>query len=138
MAIMKRAVFFGLAVGTVASTLMGTSALAQNTEEVTVVGVRRAPVVHVVGGSPGGAKEEEVSISYGVSYKALDLTSSAGAAELKKRVNDAASAACKEIGEHHPVADFTPSEADCAKAASDKAMKKVDELIAAAGKKAAK
>ena len=88
--------------------------------------------------APGGGREEEVSISYGVSYKALDLASSAGAAELRKCVNDAASAACREIGQHRPVAEFTPNEADSAKAASDKAMNKVDELIAAAGKKTAK
>jgi len=53
--------------------------------------------------------------------------------ELQKRVTDAALAACKEIGRQYP--DSTPSEADCAKAATDKAIAKVNELAAAAASK---
>jgi hypothetical protein len=56
--------------------------------------------------------------------------------ELEKRVKDAGSAACKEIGHQYP--DSTPNDADCAKAAVAKAMVKVNELVAAADKKSAK
>ena len=54
--------------------------------------------------------------------------------ELEKRVNDAAQTACKELGRQYPIA--TPSDAECAKTAAEKAMVKVHELVAAA--KAAK
>jgi UrcA family protein len=121
--------------GVVASTLTGNNAIAQNIEEVTVVGARSMPMERVVGGVPGGVTVKEISISYGISYKGLDLASSAGVAELKKRVKDAAVAACKEIGQQRAVASFTPSEADCAKIAADKALAKVDDLVAAAGKR---
>ena len=51
-------------------------------------------------------------------------------------MKDAALAACKEIGHQYP--SSMPNDADCAKAAADKAMPKVNDLVAAAGKKAAK
>jgi hypothetical protein len=53
--------------------------------------------------------------------------------ELQKRVKDAAVTACKEIGRPYP--NSMPSDADCAKTASDKAMTKVNAIVAAAGKK---
>jgi UrcA family protein len=62
------------------------------------------------------------------------VTSAAGAAEIEKRVNDAAKEACKEISAKRPLQQFTTSEAECAKAAADKAMVKVHELEAAAAK----
>ena len=65
-----------------------------------------------------------------MSTTGLDLTSSAGAQELAKRVSDAARAACKEIGRNHPTA--RPDDETCAKAATDEAMVKVNRLVAAA------
>jgi len=66
----------------------------------------------------------------------LDLATQAGAAELEKRVHNAATAACEELGRKY--SDATPSDAACAKAAADAAMVKVHELEAAAAKKSAK
>ena len=43
-----------------------------------------------------------------------------------------AAAACKELGRQYP--SSTPEDADCAKKATDKAMVKVNELIAASQK----
>ena len=71
-----------------------------------------------------------MSLAYGVSTAGLDLSSKAGALQLEKRVNDAARAACKELGRRYP--DATPSDALCAKSASEKAMVRVRELEAAA------
>ena len=51
---------------------------------------------------------------------------------MQRRVNDAAKAACKEIGHQYP--DATPSDAECAKVAADKAMVRVRELLASAHK----
>ena len=47
-----------------------------------------------------------------------------------KRINDAAEAACKEIGRQYR--DATPDERTCAKAASDKAMTSLNKMVAAA------
>jgi len=68
----------------------------------------------------------------GVSTAGLDLTTSAGAAGLESRVKDAAAAACKEIGNKHPNA--SPSDAECARKATEEAMVKVHQLVAAAQK----
>ena len=117
------------AAGAVASVLASGAAIAQNAEEVTVQ-AKRAVTAKVVGRTSSGVPIVDVSLSYGVSVAGLDLTSSAGADELSKRVNDAAQAACKEIGRQYPNAE--PSDAECAKAAADKAMVKANELVTAA------
>jgi UrcA family protein len=106
-------------------------AVAQNLQEVTVQGTR---VVNTktVGRTASGVPIVDVSLSYGVSTAGLDLASHVGAVELEKRVHDAAVAACHEIGKQYP--DATPSEEDCAKAATGKAMVRVHELEAAAAK----
>jgi UrcA family protein len=122
----------GVIVATVASALIGGIAIAQNTEEVTVQGTR-AVSAKTVGRTASGVPIVDVSLAYGVSTAGLDLASHVGATELEKRVHDAAMAACKEISKQYP--DATPSEADCAKAAADKAMVRVHELEAAAAKK---
>jgi UrcA family protein len=68
-----------------------------------------------------------------VSTAGLDLSSSAGAAALQKRVADAAKAACKELARQYP--DSSTTDADCVKNATDKAMVKVNEAVAAAKNK---
>jgi UrcA family protein len=78
----------------------------------------------------------DVSLSYGVSTAGLNLGTQAGAAELEKRVRDAATAACEELGRKY--SDATPSDADCIKAATNEAMVRVRELEAAAAKKSTK
>ncbi len=114
-----------------ASLLAGGFALAQNTEEVQVKATR-VPTTKTVGRSSSGIPIVDVSLSYGVSVAGLDLTSSAGVTELTKRVNEAAKAACAEIGRQYPGA--TPSEAECAKTAAEKAMTQVHSLAANAQK----
>jgi UrcA family protein len=127
----------GITVAAVASalTLISGIAVAQNLEEVTVQGTRMVNT-KTAGRTASGIPIVDVSLSYGVSTAGLDLASYAGAMELEKRVRDAAMAACKEISKQYP--DATPSEADCAKAAADKAMVKAHELETTAAKKSAK
>jgi len=122
----------GTMAAAVASVLVGSIAVAQDAPEVTVQATR-APTTefHISGGIP----LVTMSLSYTVSARDLDLTSRAGAAELEKRVHDAALAACKEIAKQ--LADATPSVADCARDAAGKAMVRVRELEAAAEKKKA-
>jgi UrcA family protein len=85
------------------------------------------------GKTASGIPIEDVSLAYAVSAKDLDLASHAGALELQKRVSDAALKACTEIGRQYP--DSLPNTKDCARASTDKAMVKANELIAAAAKK---
>jgi UrcA family protein len=129
---MKR-VILSVAIGMAGSLLLGGAAIAQSTEEVTVTAA--GVVEKDSGGAPGGARVLDMSFSYPVSYKGLDLASHAGAIEFQKRVKDAARDACKEISRQRPLAHLTPDEDGCAKAAADKAMVRVNELIAAAEKK---
>lgn len=90
------------------------------------------------GKSASGVPIVDMSVSYGVSYAGLDLSSAAGVAEIEKRVNDAAKDACHEIGAKRPAQQFTTTELQCTKASVEKAMVRVHELIAEAGKRTSK
>jgi UrcA family protein len=118
----------GIAVGLFAATLASSVVVAQQTEEVSVQASRI--LAKQAGRDPAGIPIMNVSLSYGVSYAGLDLVSSAGVVELEKRVNYAALKACEEINRQYPTG--APSIEKCAKAAVEKAMVKVDELVAAA------
>jgi UrcA family protein len=118
------------AIGLLAVTSLSTLVLAEDMGEVQVQASR--VVSKTVGTTASGVPIVDISLSYGVSAKDLDLTSHAGFMAMQKRINDAAQAACKELGRQYP--DSTPSDTDCAKNAAAKAMVKVNAL-AAAGKK---
>lgn len=122
-----RRIHFRLAA--VASALISTIAFAQSTQEITVVGTR-ALTTKEIGQTPTGVTIVKISLNYGVGVSDLDLASTAGAAELETRINNAAMAACKEITRQYPNA--APSDEDCAKSAAKKAMVKAHELEAAA------
>jgi len=104
------------------------AAFAQEQQEVQVQAART--VTKVVGRTMSGIPIIEVSLSYRVSLAGLDLSTKPGAAEAEHLVNAAAGKACKEIGRQYP--NSTPSDTECARAASDKAMVRVNELVAAA------
>jgi UrcA family protein len=123
-----------VAIGVFALTSVGTIVVAEDMGEVTVQASR--VVAKTVGKTASGVPILDVSLSYGVSAKDLDLASNAGATELKKRVTDAASAACKELSRQYPP-DTPSTDSDCVKSATAKAMVKVNELLAAAAKKPA-
>ncbi|MFI4889829.1 MAG: UrcA family protein [Steroidobacterales bacterium] len=129
-----RRIHIGLAAAA-ASALISPIVFAQNMQDVTVVGTR-ALTTNEVGQTSTGVTIIKISLTYGVGASDLDLASSAGAAELGKRIDNAAMAACKEITRQYPKA--TPSDEECAKAAAKKAMVKAYELEAAAAKKSAK
>jgi UrcA family protein len=124
-----------LLIGAAIALLANTVVFAQDMGEVTVQASRA--VVTTVGKSASGVPIQDISLSYGVSTKGLDLSSYAGATELKKRVSDAATAACKEITRQYPTASTSTTDIECVKAATDKAMVQANALIAAAGKKPA-
>src|SRR5579862_6064724 len=119
-----------VSIGLLAAVSVAGIAIAQDTGEVTVQASR--VVKKTIGTTASGIPIQDVSLSYGVSTAGLDLSSSSGAAELKKRVVEAAKAACKELGRQYPRSK--PEDEACAKAAADKAMARVDELVAGAHK----
>ena len=122
-------------IGAIASAVAGGIAGAQTVAEITVQ-AKRVPTVTVLGRTTSGASIREISLISGVSTAGLDLSSSAGADALAKRVHDAAAAACREIGQKYP--NSTPSDRECARVAAEEAMVRVHEVIAAAQKHAAK
>ncbi len=126
----------GVAVALFSAVSVSSIAVAQQIEGV-VVEASHIVQSSVTGRNPAtGGDIVSMTVSYRVSYAGLDLASKAGATELEKRVKDAALAACKDIGREYPL--VPPHDATCAKEATDKAMVKVHELVAAAGKKSAK
>jgi len=129
-------ILLGIGIGIAASMSIGRIAVAQEMPEVVVSGTRA--IVKTPAADSHGFPIVDMSVSIGVSYAGLDLASAAGAAELGKKVNDAAKQACKEIGNQRPYRQFRTSESECAKAAADEAMVKVHALLAEAGKKLAK
>ncbi|HXW73519.1 MAG TPA: UrcA family protein [Steroidobacteraceae bacterium] len=114
-----------------ATSIVAVGAFAQNTPEVTVTSTRA--VEKAAGRTASGIPIVDVSLTYGVSAAGLDLTSSSGRAELEKRVSDAALEACKELGKRYPGSQ--PTDTQCAKAATDKAMAQVHQMEDAATKK---
>jgi len=111
--------------------LLDSAAVAQDLQEVTVQ-AKRAFTTQVTKHLESGVPILDISVSYGVRASDLDLTTQSGAAALKQRVKDAATAACKEISRQYP--DATPGEAECAATAAGKAMTQVKRLVAAAQK----
>ncbi len=122
-------------VGATVAMLLAATVMAQSTPEVQVQ-ASRAVDTKIVGRDEHNVPIREIALSYGVSLTGIDLTSTKGAAEAEKRINDAAMAACKEISRQYPSA--RPDDATCAKSAAREAMSKVQTLIAAARQNAAK
>ncbi len=104
-------------------------AIAQQSQEVEVQATR-AVKAKLVGRNTYQVPILDLSLAYRVNLADLDLSKAAGASEAERRVKVAAEQACRNIGRQYPHA--TPSDRKCAKAASEEAMTKVHELIAAA------
>jgi hypothetical protein len=132
-----KTIFMKVAVGAVASGLVGGIAVAQNQnmDEITVQGTRMVST-KLVGKTSSGIPIIDVSLGYSVIMKGLDLASQAGFLEAEKRVKDVADTACKELAKRYP--NGTPSEAECAKAAADKAMVVINGWAALASKASGK
>ena len=121
-------------VGTLVAFVAGGAVADKRPEQVTVEAARI--LTTEAGQTYAGIPVKKLSLSYEVSLDDLDLSSSAGVAAAEKRVNNAAQAACKEIGHDSPFSQ--PSQEACAKAAADRAIAKVHALAAAAAKPPAK
>jgi UrcA family protein len=120
-----------LVLGIAGAMLASSAVIAQDVPEVTVQ-AKRPLTTKVTERVEGGIPLQDISVSYGVRASDLDLATHSGAAVLEQRVRDAAKLACKEIRRQFP--DAVPSESDCAKAAVEKAMPQVKQLVASAEK----
>jgi UrcA family protein len=129
-----RRIIAKVAVGLFTAALTGNVVVGQQTNELTVQASRT--VEKQVGRDSHGLAIVDVSLSYGVSYAGLDLASHADVMELRRRVDGAAQKACKELIRQYPIP--TETEAQCIKAATERAMLKANELVSAASKAAAK
>jgi UrcA family protein len=119
-----------MAVVALIGTAVAGGAVAQQEEGVTVT-ASRVPKVEVAEPRPGSIMKT-VSLSYGVSYSDLDLTTTDGKEQLKARVRQAAEDACGELDRQYPLAE--PKGQRCVGAAVDSAKDQVHDAIAAAGK----
>ena len=109
--------------------------MAQDTQEVKVEATRIVSKESPIR-KPYSFPMNDLSLTYGVSLAGVNLATSSGATEAERRVREAAKAACEAIGQRYPNA--TPSDKECAKAATDEGMTKVHQLIAAAEKATSK
>ena len=110
----------------------GSYAADKKTEEVKVEA--SGIVEKDAGHSESGLSIKSYSVSYEVSLDDLDLTTADGYAAAEKRVDNAAAAACKEIGLKYP--ESTPGDDKCAKQTASKAKARLHKAVGAA--KAAK
>jgi len=118
-----------------AAALIAGVAVAQGVPEVKVQATRviaSGMTAKTVGRTSSGVPIKDITLSYGVTSEGLDLSTNTGATAFEQRVKDAADQACKDISRQYP--DATPSDAVCAKAATDQAMVRVHELVTAAEK----
>jgi len=117
----------------VAAAVVGGNALAQTPENAEVLVESHRTVETSVGKSYTGVPIVDVSMGYTVSSKGLNIGTPAGAREFETRVKDAATAACRELGQRYP--DSSTSDTECVKKATDKAIVQAHKLEDAAAKK---
>ena len=101
--------------------------------EITISAER--PTDTVVGRTSSGGQIVMYEVSYRLSYQDLDLATSAGADELRKRVQTAADSACKDLDKLHPL---SKPDASCARKTVESSMPQADRAISLAQAKVAK
>jgi UrcA family protein len=109
-----------------------TAQVIEPVEEVTVF----APfvVTRTVERRPKSIPVSTITMSRGVNFHDLDLSSEKDVATLETRVRQAADDICRELGRRFPTGRFARSNQnrDCVKNASDSALTEVREVVAAA------
>ncbi len=102
--------------------------------QVTVQASHQHVTKKIVGRSYSGIPIELVQLTRHVGYGDLDLAATAGAAELKKRIEATAHEACKQLDNLYPLEFSDTSDRQCIRDAVDGAMKQANQAIAAAEK----
>ena len=114
-----------------ASGLLCTVAIAQKVPEVQVR-AHRSVTTQRIGRDRGGIPIDEATMSLGVSLADLDLSTSAGNDEAKKRIFTAAGEVCMDIVREFPEEVHTLQK--CTKDTSRQAERDLQRLVAEAGK----
>jgi UrcA family protein len=116
---------------TVALAAVSGAAMAQEQAQSSQITIQGRPVqVTTVGRSYTGIPIVNYSFQRSVSYANLDLSTSAGAAELKKRVRETAREGCETLSAADPL-DAPDDDGTCVRDATAGAMKQVSTAIAA-------
>lgn len=123
---------FGLPLA-IAFAAASAAAVAQQKDHALEIKVDTAKAQVTTLDSDDGIPTEQFKVERVVSYANLDLSTAAGAAELKKRVSEAAHEACKELVDADPI-DLADGNGNltCIKETTDAAMEQVNAAIATA------
>jgi len=95
--------------------------------EITVSAER--PTGTVLGRTSSGGQIVLYEVSYRLSYEDLDLATSAGADELRTRVQAAANSACKDLDKLHPM---SKPDGSCVRKTAENSMPKANHAISLA------
>jgi UrcA family protein len=118
---------------TLALAAVSGAVIAQETPQSSQIIIQGKPVqVTTVGRSDTGIPIVQYSFERAVSYTNLDLSTSSGATELKKRVRETAREACEEVQAADPLDASDDDDRTCVREATAGAMKQVTAAIAAA------
>jgi UrcA family protein len=110
------------------------AAVAQEKDQTSEITIQGNPVVvtKTVGRPYSGEPIERYTFKTAVSYANLDLSTAAGANELKKRVRETAKMDCEALQQAAGPVLLLDDDRDCAQAATAEAMIKVKAAISAA------
>jgi UrcA family protein len=118
--------------GAVAGVVVAGNVVAQNVPMPQVIVETHRAVSTRIGTTSGGIPIHEVSMGYTVTAEGLDISTPIGRQAFEARVSQAAMAACQEISRRFHNA--RPSDAECARQATERAMAQVRQVEDAAVK----
>src|SRR5215469_3463382 len=118
--------------GTVAGVVVAGNVIAQNVPMPEVIVEAHRAALTRIGTTSQGVPINEVSMGYTVTAEGLDISTPIGAKAFEARVSHAAMAACQQItSQFH---SGRPSDEECARQATEKAMAQVRQVEEAAAK----
>lgn len=113
------------------------AAVAQQADQTPDDKIEALKVLQTTDRSYVGIPIELLEVDRPVSYANLDLTTSSGAAELKRRVTEAAKEACEKLNNADPIDLSDTDDFSCVRAARAGALEQAKAVISAARTKQA-
>ena len=114
----------------IALALSGTAAVAQQSDQTPGVQIDEGKVQQTMAQlSEYGTPIERFWVDRKVSFADLDLATTAGSAELMRRVTEAAKEACAQVRAADPVDLSDMDDTSCIRTATDRALKQVNAVI---------
>ena len=118
--------------GAVAGVVVAGNVIAQNVPMPEVIVETHRAVSTRIGTTSSGIPIRDVSMGYTVTAEGLDISTPIGRQAFEARVSQAAMAACQQLGRQFRLS--TPSDAECARQATERAMAQVHQVEDAAAK----